>query len=243
MSGLDAFDALAGAATGLADTVGTYLKDLNLDFRLNLDTGQVNLLSDVLGGAVTGAAISYISGGDVGKAALYGGLGAGISSNYGDGILGGYGNELGGAIQGYGVGGVSGALGGGLAAAYSDYSKGGGAKNDYVTNLKNSGLPVEDTLGGSGGDGGTSLNASLADKLKEYGLMKADGDGTLLGKGLLLGASGMAAQANKEDNMKAETEYAKEAYQERTRIDDEAQQNRIAAFSGSQPTFRIQRNG
>jgi hypothetical protein len=121
-------DTITGAATGLSDFVGDFIGDLDF-FGDNND-----FISDILGGAITNSAIAAISDGDIGEAALYGGLGSAISSDSSfladsgfdvGGLLNGYNKELGGALSGYGVGGGMGALGGAL-AAYS-------SKNDMFS--------------------------------------------------------------------------------------------------------------
>jgi len=230
-------DTATGAFTSLDDYVGDFFTSFSPDF---LTSGQTSFMSDVLGGAVTGGAIAAISGGDIGEAALYGGIGGSMNdSNFGQ-----YGNEIGGAIQGYGVGGVGGAVGGGLSAYAKDSGafSGNGSEDNNSSGEQvdasqvgaNGGLPVNQVSEGGGG--------LLADKLKSFGLMKDNGDGTLLGKGLIAGIGNMASEASQNDMMDKKQKIEEENYRNRARIDDEQEQRRIGAFS-NQPTFKVQRNG
>lgn len=234
-------DTVSGAFTALDDYVGDLFKGFDIDLGLGLSGGQTSFISDVLGGAVTGGAIAAISGGDIGKAALYGGLGGAINDNN----FGQFGNEIGGALQGYGVGGLGGALGGGLAA----YAKDSGAFSGDST----TGGPVEGPVSERVTENDSVFNGSsqtpegggglLAKKLQSYGLMKADGDGTLLGKALIAGVGGMANQSAQESLLEKRQKMEQENYQRKANIDDEQEQRRIGAFTNKQPTFRVQRNG
>ena len=223
-------DTVSGAFTSLDDYVGDLFNSIAPEF---LTGGQSGFISDVLGGAVTGGAIAAISGGDIGKAALYGGIGGVIN----DDNLGQLGNELGGAIQGYGVGGLEGAAGGAMAAYAKDsgvLDGSGGESTSQEQSVDGQAVNQISTPQGGGG--------LLADKLKTFGLMKDNGDGTLLGKGLIAGIGSMANEASQKDIMDQNQKIAQENYKKKADVDYEAEQRRIAAFSNN-PSFQVNRNG
>lgn len=235
-------DAVLGAASSLDD----YVSDLlgGFDFIADLDSETSGFFSDVLGGAVTNAALAGISGGDVGQAALYGGVGGFFNDD--NSFLGDYnqfGDELGGAISGYGVGGGMGALGGAL----------GGLAQDETGLLSRSTAPGssaemtsdeagyrEEELAAAAGKTPEGGGGAIGDKIKGL-LMTESGDGTILGKAAMSGIAGMAEQQNAEDLMDKQQEIAQENYRERDRVDAQAEQNRVGAFTKGAPAFKIQR--
>lgn len=241
-------DTVTGAATGLSDFVGDFIG--NLDF-----FGENNdFISDILGGAITNSAIAAISDGNIGEAALYGGLGSAIGSDSSfladsgfdvGGLLNGYNKELGGALSGYGVGGGMGALGGALAAQASKNDMFSG--KDMTENEKQEALleqakqedianqqkvsPLNPTKAGGGGQ----INQWLIDK----GLMTENGDGTVLGKGMAGLAVAGASQISQQQLLDRQQEIQQENYQKRADIDYQAEQKRMGAFTKGAPKFRI----
>ena len=224
-------DAVTGAATGLTDFASDFIGDLNLFGDSN------DFISDILGGAVTNSAIAAISGGDIGKAAMFGAVGGAFnegSSAFGS--LGGYGNEISGAISGYGVGGTLGALGG-AASAYG---------LDSMDNKAEPASNEQQTLDAPNGDGASKTappkSASFKDKMVEMGIMTPEGEGTLLGKGLLGGIAGMASDKMQNDLMDKQQDMDQENYQRKNEIDRESEQKRMGAFTNGQSNFKIQRS-
>lgn len=237
---------------GLTDFVSDLFTDIPLVGDFLTSGGTSSFASDILSGAITNAAISGIAGGDIGKAALYGAVGGAFSDSteYG-GALGQYGNEIGGAISGYGLGeslggnGLLSAAGGALGAYAKDNNVFGGrsevpdgnvTENPSVFNGDAEAVPGSTPVGAGG-----STTSPIQNKLQQLGLIQSDGQGTLLGKGLLMGAAGMASQASTEDAAKQRLEDEKEYYRARSGVDAQAEQNRIAAFAN--PQFKVQRNG
>jgi hypothetical protein len=228
-------DTVSGAFTSLDDYVGDLFNSIAPDF---LTGGQSGFISDVLGGAVTGSAIAAISGGDIGKAALYGGVGGALNDdNFGQ-----FGNEIGGAIQGYGVGGLGGALGGGLAAYANDAGAFNGGQPNASQAVEEQVTENPSVFNGQQQQTPPGGGGLLADKLKSFGLMKDNGDGTLLGKGLIAGIGSMANEASQKDIMEQNQKIAQENYKKKADVDYEAEQRRIAAFSNN-PSFQVNRNG
>ena len=224
-------DAVTGAATGFTDFASDFIGDLDL-------FGENNeFISDILGGAVTNSAIAAISGGDIGKAAMYGAVsGAFKEDSSAFGNLGGYGNEISGAISGYGVGDGMGALAG-VASAYG---------LDSMDNKEESAGDKQQNLDTSIGDGASKTappkSTGFKDKMVEMGIMTPEGEGTLLGKGLLGGIAGMASDKMQNDLLDKQQDMIQENYQRKDDIDREGEQKRMGAFTNGQSNFKIQRS-
>lgn len=234
---------ISGAATELTDFVSDFI---DLDFFADAATND--FVGDILSGSITSAAIAGISGGDIGEAALYGGLGSAIGSDSTfladsgfdvGGLLNGYNKELGGALSGYGVGGEMGALGGALSAYANKNDMFSGKEmtedekqqEDIANQQKVS--PLNPTKAGGGGQ----INQWLIDK----GLMTANGDGTVLGKGLAGLAVAGASQISQQELLDRQQEIQQENYQKRADIDYQEEQKRMGAFTKGAPKFRITR--
>lgn len=247
--------AIGGAVSGgFSDIVGDFFNSAASSFGINLG----GFVTDILGGAVTNAAVAGLAGGDIGKAALYGAVGGGLS---GAG-LGTMGTSLGGAVRGYGlaesvdgnglVGALTGAGGAFLAnrsgsSGSSSSSTAGAAANANKNVAQNGSItpPASGLNNAAPATPATSGTASgpIMSKLQSLGLVDANGEGTLLGKALVTGVGSVAQMKSTEALMEKQTEEAQKVDENKAKVDHEAEQKRIAAFTGKQPSFRINRNG
>lgn len=243
--------AIGGAVSGgFSDIVGDFFNSAASSFGLNLG----GFASDILGGAVTNAAVAGLSGGDIGKAALYGAAGGGLSGA-GFGTLG---DSLGGAVRGYGLAesmdgdGLVGALAGGAGGFLSSSSRSSSSSTPAGTAVSNSrnvaqngtiSQPASGVPNSAPTTPATASSGPIMSKLKSLGLVDANGEGTLLGKALVSGVGSVAQTKSTESLLEKQAEQRKEIDQNKAEIDHEAEQKRIAAFTGKQPTFRINRNG
>jgi len=230
---------------GLLDIAGSFASSFKLNdvvgdlFGSQLDSMLGSkfggIATDVLSGAITNAAVAGIAGGDIGKAALYGGVGGGFTDG---GFLGKFGNEVGGAISGYGLsdalggegwqGALAGAGGAFLADSIASPTPGLGTKQNVAQNGPQTSTP-------------TTPAATIQDKLMRLGLINKDGDGTLLGKGLVSGVAGAAQMKMTKDILEERAKIDNERDSKQKQNDLDAEQARIAAFS--KPGLRVVRNG
>lgn len=243
-------DFLSGVveAIGFDDLVGDFLGNIGIDFG---DT-----INGVISGAVTNAAVAGISGGDIGKAALFGAVGGGLSdTNFGS-----FGNEIGGAISGYGLAdsmggsGLLGALSGGVGAYYNDMqpqvngtSGGNDLANDVKQDIPDGGGSIHTTNGAAGrkiisGTDNASGGFSLLDKMREMGLVDKDGKATLLGEAALGVGAGLGEQMMTEDLLDKQQEQAIARAEKASEIKQEEEQNRIAFFTNPQNNYQINRS-
>jgi hypothetical protein len=234
---LSAIGSFAGSFK-LNDLVGSMFGN-SLDF---LGPNLGSFATNILSGSITNAAVAALSGGDIGKAALFGAAGGGLS---GSGL--GFGKELGGAVQGYGLdkamggSGLMGAAAGGI----------GGYMNKAASTSPAPGTSVNTAQNGASTPAGATglpnqapaTGGSISEKLRSMGLVDKDGDGTLLGKALVSGIGGYAQAKSTESLMDKELDNRKELDRNQAELDHEQEQKRIAAFTGRQPNFRVVRNG
>lgn len=237
-------------SVGLKDIVGNLFGNTLSNF---LGSNFGGFATDILSGAITNAAVAGLAGGDIGKAALFGAAGGAVSGA-GMGTLG---NTVGGAVRGYGLAesmdgnGLLGALGGGAgafmnsrssASSTSPGSASGGSVNQR--NVAQNGSVTQPASGVNSAPStpATATSSPIQDKLKSLGLVDQSGEGTLLGKALVMGIGGMAQQKSTEDLLDKEVDSRKEMDRYRTELDYEAEQKRIAAFT-SNPKFKVIRNG
>ncbi|MDT8311734.1 MAG: hypothetical protein RQ732_09845 [Methylophaga sp.] len=240
---------------GFSDIVGDFFSSAASSFGLNLG----GFASDILGGAVTNAAVAGLAGGDIGKAALYGAVGGGLSGT-GFGTIG---STLGGAVRGYGVdkatggSGLTGALAGAGGAFLKDrFSSSASAPSGWSSNgANNANRNVSQNGGVQQPNSGlpntpppntplrSTTSGPIMSKLKSLGLVDNTGQGTLLGKALVTGIGTAAQQKNTEELMDKQVDQEKEIKEHKADVDHEAEQRRIAAFTNKQPTFRVVRNG
>lgn len=239
-------------SVGLKDIVGNLFGNTLSNF---LGSNFGGFATEILSGAVTNAAVAGLAGGDIGKAALFGAAG-GVVSGAGMGKMG---DTVGGAVRGYGLAesmdgnGLLGALGGGAGAFMNSRSSSrsastspGSASGGNVNqrNVAQNGSVTQPTSGVNSATPtpATASSSPIQDKLKSLGLVDQSGEGTLLGKALVMGIGGMAGQKNSEDLLETQLDNQKEVDRYRAEIDHEAEQKRIAAFT-SNPKFKVIRNG
>jgi hypothetical protein len=190
------------------------------------------VISDVVNGALFGAVTTAIGGGDIAEGAAWGAAGN-VVAGYGDeGIF----NIAGRGIAGYGIDkamGGDGLLGGasGLLAGYLE----DGVEQDRTVNNKTatSETPsTEETI--------TPPPASEEGFMEKYGLQTAQGDGTLLGKGLLSAAAGYGTQQAAKEQIEEAAKIRDASDRNKKALDEEFQQRNLAGFR--QPSM-IVRNG
>lgn len=190
------------------------------------------IISDAVNGALFGAVTTAIGGGDIAEGAAWGAAGNVISGAGDDGIF----NTIGRGVSGYGIDkalGGDGLVGGagGLLAGYLE----GGVEQERTTNNKSGDDPKDTTKTNIEGD--TSREVGL---LEKYGLQNKEGDGTLLGKGVMSAAEGFGqSQANKEQ-AEQYAEIRDKSDRNRKALDEEFQQRNLAGFR--QPSMVV-RNG
>jgi len=201
----------------------------------DLNIGGVDL-SNTINGALFGAVSAKLGGGDVLEGAAWGAVGNTVR-NADQGIFGEYIDEIGAGIMGYGAdkslggSGLLGAAGGAFLESLNDsYTKDTGSTDASGEGAEDSAISDEKGL------------PSISDLGKKYGLIKEDGDGTLLGKTLVgaAGAYGLSVEAEKA--REHQTELVKESKRHSKELDEEYEKRRIGAFSGGKPLMVV-RNG
>lgn len=238
-------DLLGGVSEflNLDDIAGSFISENFGDFIGDFGT-------QVLSGAVTNAAIAGIAGGDIAKAALWGGAGGAL----GVADLGGFGQDVGNFVSGYGlaesmdgdglIGGVSSVIGGRLSTDPE------GEEGTYKERTGGSdGATGGDESGDQGGtssvvkmeDGKPSISGSLNKKLQDLGIINSEGQGTLLGKAIVGGIAGMTAQKNTEDLLEMKHDQAKDRDAYQAKLEHENDMKRINAFNNR--GFTVVRNG
>lgn len=189
------------------------------------------LISNTVNGALFGAVTTAIGGGDIAEGAAWGAAGN-VVAGYGDeGIF----NIAGRGIAGYGIDkamGGDGLLGGasGLLAGYLE----DGVEQDRTVNNKTA------TSEASSTEETTTPPPSEEGLMEKYGLQTAEGDGTLLGKGLLSAAAGYGKQQAAKEQMEQYAKIRDASDRNKKDLDEEFQQRNLAGFR--QPSMVV-RNG
>ena len=190
-------------------------------------------LTDAAVGAGLNGFATALAGGDIGEAMLYGG-GASLLDQDMFGDLGNYGSA---ALRGYGLAAANEGdgwlgAGSGLLGEYLSKQKAGTAVEEEEAGPKD----IEEQIKESGGvtssdptdaDDGFSVSGAL----KKYGIMKEDGDGTLIGKALLGGAGEMARVKSAEDVREHQQKLLQQNQAYQAQLVAQQEQNRIKAFN------------
>ena len=222
---------LLDAIGGLADTASDFIGGLSDSWGFDVE--------NVIQGAVTNAVIAGTSGGDVAKSALWGGFGSAVSDS---GLFGEWSNEVGGAMQGFGVDkslggdGWMGAAGGALLQNMQDDDGGllGGSKSKtpdlQQPETVEPEVPEEmlTKIKGSTPDAAAKIiqdnnlvgsDGSGMDRIAKM-LVGKDGDSTALTK-ILMGAGKGWTQREATKDMMEMREKAAERESQRRRDDDD----------------------
>lgn len=199
-------------------------------------------ISDAVNGALFGAITTAVGGGDIGEGAAWGAAGNVVSNS---GIFGQWSNEIGGGIAGYGLDtamggdGILGAISGSFMERLNEAGNTG-------TTAKKSGDSAneqadKDNLFGGGSEAGGKGSDEVG-ILERYGLQKADGDGTLLGKAVVGSAMAWGQSEEQKDIDERQAKIIEKSREHSKELDEEYEQRNISAFRGRNSPFVI-RNG
>jgi len=192
-----------------------------------------SLISDAVNGAMFGALTTAIGGGDIAEGAAWGAAGNALAGAGDEGLF----KIAGRGVAGYGIDkavGGDGLIGGagGMLAGFLE----GGEGVTRTENNKSTDSTTTRTKGGGADIGGKESPGML----EKYGILKADGDGTVLGKGLVSAIGAMGAADAREDEMEKAAEIRDKSDRNKKELDEEFQQRNLAGFR--QPSM-IVRNG
>jgi len=195
------------------------------------------MISDAVNSALFGAITAAIGGGDIGEGAAWGAAGGAIAHGD-DGIF----NIIGKGVSGYGIDkalGGEGLIGGagGLLAGYLGNESGVTRTTNNQSNTGNTGNPK---AGGLNSNTLIKSSGGAQGLLEKYGLQTADGDGTVLGKGLVTALGAFGASEAEEDQIEQTAKLRDKSERHKKELDEEFQQRNLAGFK--QPNM-IVRNG